>query len=204
MRIAIHYPSSAVHRTLQWSYWLFLAAGVASLGYAVVTTVEGVLYQREGTLHLDIPAAGPPQSSTQPRLRAMAFEGAAISRLEIPRLGMSVLVAEGTTSHTLKLAAGHIRGTAYPDEAGNIGIAGHRDTFFRPLRGISAGDAIVLTTPHGVSRYSVEWTRVVQPSDVSVLRPSRESGLTLVTCYPFRFVGSAPERFIVRARRLAP
>ncbi len=116
---------------------------------------------------------------------------------------MSVLVAEGSTSHTLKVAAGHIGGTAFPDEVGNIGIAGHRDTFFRPLRGIKTGDTILLTTPHQAFRYSVEWTRVVRPSDVDVLQPSPEPLLTQVTCYPFQFIGRAPERFIVRARRIS-
>jgi sortase A len=203
MKIAVHYPVHPVRRALDWSFWLFLAIGVAALGYTGLTIVEGVLFQKGDTLQLDTAAIRPPQSGTQPRLRSMAFEGAAISRLEIPRLGMSVLVAEGTTPHTLKVAAGHIRGTAFPDETGNIGIAGHRDTFFRPLRGISAGDSIVLTSFNQSSRYKVEWTRIVQPSDIDVLSPSPEPVLTLVTCYPFKFVGAAPQRFIVRARRVA-
>jgi sortase A len=201
MRIAIHYTDQPVRRALESSSWFLLAIGVVALSYTMATILEGVLYQRGNTLQLSLPGTSQPPNSTQPRLRSMAFEGAAISRLEIPRLGMSVLVAEGTTSRTLKVAAGHIRGTSYPDEPGNIGIAGHRDTFFRPLRGISTGDLIILTTPHQSFRYSVEWTKVVQPSDVAVLRSSLEPELTLVTCYPFKFVGAAPQRFIVRARR---
>ena len=99
-------------------------------------------------------------------------------------------------------AAGHIPGTAFPDEPGNVGIAGHRDTFFRKLSQIHRDDLITLTTPVGSYRYSVEWTRVVAPADVAVLGPSQSAVLTLVTCYPFTYVGPAPQRFIVRARRL--
>jgi sortase A len=203
MRIVVRHGWYPVRRMLEWSFWLFLTIGVVAIGYGVVTLVEGVLYQRGSTLRLDISAVKSPKSDTQPPLRSVASEGVTVSRLEIPRLGMSVLVAEGTSSHTLKLAAGHIRGTAFPDEAGNIGIAGHRDTFFRPLRGINSGDIIVLTTPYRSFRYAVEWTKIVQPSDVDVLQPSPEPLLTLVTCYPFRFIGSAPDRFVVRARRLS-
>lgn len=202
MNVVVHRPLPPIHRTFDPAYWFFLACGIAAIAYTAVTVLEGVFYQAEDTFQPDISGTKPQESDT-PRLRLTAFEGAPISRLEIPRLGMSVLVAEGTNSHTLKLGAGHIRGTAYPDETGNIGIAGHRDTFFRALRSINAGDIIVLTTAHQAFRYSVEWTRVVQPADVNVLRPSPEPVLTLVTCYPFKFVGSAPERFIVRARRLA-
>ncbi|HEY7390422.1 MAG TPA: class D sortase, partial [Bryobacteraceae bacterium] len=198
MRLVVHYPMYPIRRALEWSFWILLVIGAGALGYAVFTVAEGVLYQRANTLLLNVSPPAPLGSDRQPDLRAAALEGAAISRLEIPRLGMSVVVAEGTTPHTLKLGAGHIRGTAFPDEVGNIGIAGHRDTFFRPLRGINAGDTVVLTTPHQVLRYSVEWARVVQPSSVDVLRPSPEPLLTLVTCYPFKFVGSAPDRFIVR------
>lgn len=204
MRTLVHPSPYPARRTLEWSFRIFLTIGIGVLGYTVFTIAEGVLYQRGNTLPLDIASQKLAQGETRPHLRALAFEGAALIRLEVPRLGMSVLVAEGTTAHTLKLGAGHIRGTAYPDESGNVGIAGHRDTFFRPLRGINPGDTIVLTTPHEALRYSVEWTRVVQPSEIEVLRPSPEPVLTLVTCYPFKFVGSAPQRFIVRARRVVP
>ena len=112
------------------------------------------------------------------------------------------MVSEGIRPHTLVRAAGHIPGTAFPDEPGNVGIAGHRDTFFRKLSGIRKEDLITLTTPVGSYRYSVEWTRVVAPEDVAVLNPSRAATLTLVTCYPFSYLGPAPQRFIVRARRI--
>ena len=138
----------------------------------------------------------------QPELRVFAQEGAPLSRMAIPRLAVSVVVSEGIKPHTLVRAAGHIPGTAFPDELGNVGIAGHRDTFFRRLSEIRRDDVITLTTLVGSYQYSVEWTRVVTPSDVEVLEPSNTAVLTLITCYPFAYVGPAPKRFIVRARRM--
>jgi sortase A len=114
-----------------------------------------------------------------------------------------VIVAEGTTSKVLRHAVGHIAGTALPGQAGNIGIAGHRDSFFRPLRNIQQEDVIELTTARGIYRYRVVSTKVVKPEDTAVLDSDGREILTLVTCYPFYFVGSAPERFIVRAERVA-
>ena len=101
---------------------------------------------------------------------------------------------------TLRGSVGHVPGSALPGEAGNSAFAAHRDTFFRPLKGVQKGDEIAVTTKDGEFRYVVSATRVVEPSDVSVLRASNEPTLTLVTCYPFDFVGSAPSRFIVTAR----
>jgi sortase A len=123
-------------------------------------------------------------------------------RLEIQRLGVSVVVVEGTSETTLRRAAGHIVGTDLPGEPGNVGIAGHRDTFFRPLRNIHRDDVITLTTSRGEYRYRVVSTKIVSPYDVAVLNPDGAEILTLVTCYPFYFVGSAPDRFIVRAERV--
>jgi len=113
-----------------------------------------------------------------------------------------VIVSEGVQSRTLARAAGHITGTAFPDEPGNVGIAAHRDTYFRKLGQIRPDDLISLATPVGTYQYSVEWTRIVSPSSVDVLEPSTNPVLTLVTCYPFTYIASAPERFIVRARRV--
>jgi sortase A len=125
-----------------------------------------------------------------------------IGRIEIPRIGVSVVVVEGTDRATLRRAAGHIVGTALPGQIGNVGIAAHRDTFFRPLRNIQIGDNITLTTLRGQFPYRVVSTKVVDPYDVAVLNPDGGEILTLVTCYPFYFVGSAPNRFIVRAERI--
>jgi sortase A len=126
-------------------------------------------------------------------------EGTALGRLEAPRLGLSVIVAQGVTSSTLRRSAGHIPGTALPGQLGNVGIAGHRDTFFRPLKEIQKDDTLTLTTLEGTYRYVVDSTEIVPPEDVQVLDPSGRPTLTLVTCYPFYYVGSAPKRFIVQA-----
>jgi sortase A len=128
--------------------------------------------------------------------------GGLVGRMEIPRLGMSMMVAEGTAEATLRRAGGHIRGTALPGRPGNVGIAGHRDTLFRPLRNVRQDDLITLTTLQGEYRYRVVSTQIVNPSDLSVLDPDGHEILTLVTCHPFYFVGPAPDRFIVRAKRV--
>lgn len=120
----------------------------------------------------------------------------------IPRVGISAEVIEGDDAADLKLAPGHIPGTALPGQHGNIGIAAHRDTFFRPLRFIRKGDLIGLTTLSGTYRYRVVSTQIVTPDDVQVLGPTKTDTLTLVTCYPFYYVGSAPKRFILRAEPL--
>lgn len=123
-----------------------------------------------------------------------------IGRVRIPRLGLSAVVREGADEWTLGRAVGHIPGTALPGAAGNAALAGHRDTFFRSLRNIRDGDIVTFETEHGVHRYIVKSTDVVGPRDVGVLKASSGGpALTLVTCYPFYYVGSAPKRFIVRA-----
>jgi sortase A len=122
-----------------------------------------------------------------------------VGRIEVPRLRLSVLAREGIDGRTLRVAAGHIPGTALPGDAGNAGFAAHRDTFFRPLKSVREGDTVVVTTPRGVYRYAVTDTRIVEPEDVSVLDPTTDAILTLVTCYPFEYIGNAPQRFIVRA-----
>jgi sortase A len=130
-------------------------------------------------------------------------EGALVGRLEIPRLGLSAIVLEGVEARTLRRGAGHIPGTVLPFQHGNVGIAGHRDSFFRALKDIGKNDIITLATPEGTYRYQVEWTRIVTPDDTEVLDDPGMPALTLVTCYPFYYVGSAPKRFIVRASRIA-
>ena len=111
------------------------------------------------------------------------------------------MILEGTDAKTLRRAAGHIPRTAVPGQQGNVAIAGHRDTFFRGLRNLLKDDEITLTTLNGTYRYRVDSTKVVEPEDIWVLDHSDNAILTLVTCYPFYFVGPAPQRFIVRAHR---
>ena len=123
-----------------------------------------------------------------------------IGRLEIPRLDVSVIVEEGDDKTTLARAVGHLPDTALPWELGNAVLAGHRDTFFRPLKNVREGDEIRLTTTRGTFDYRVFRTQIVEPDDLSVLAPTPVRSLTLVTCYPFAYVGSAPQRFIIHAR----
>jgi sortase A len=161
---------------------------------------DGLHAARSAIAHLDAPAA-----ERQRRAAARSFPPApalSLAQLSIPRLGMSVMVGEGVGARTLRRAAGHIPGTAPVGSGGNVGLAAHRDSFFRPLRRVEIGDEIVLTSAGGRETYRVEWTDVVSPQAVEVLQPTPYAALTLVTCYPFRFVGTAPDRFVVRARRV--
>jgi sortase A len=125
-----------------------------------------------------------------------------IARLTIPDLGIAAMVVNGVSNDDLRLGPGHIPGTALPGRSGNVGIAGHRDTVFRSLRSIRKDQEIILTTLHREDRYRMVWSAIVSPKDTSVLRPSNRDSLTLVTCYPFDFIGPAPKRFIVRAERV--
>jgi sortase A len=127
--------------------------------------------------------------------------GELIGRLEIPRIHISVIVLEGSDSSVLDVAAGHIPGTALPGTNGNVGIAAHRDTFFRSLREIRPNDRLSFRTPIGIVEYGVDSTEVVDPDDIEVLRKTADAELTLVTCYPFNYIGPAPRRFIVHARQ---
>jgi sortase A len=129
----------------------------------------------------------------------LSHQGSPMAALSIDKLKMRVPVFEGTDELALNRGVGWIAGTARPGESGNVGIAGHRDGFFRGLKDISLGDTIKLTTLEGTLVYKVDQFEIVTPDDVSVLRPRGGSSLTLVTCYPFYFVGSAPQRFILHA-----
>lgn len=121
--------------------------------------------------------------------------------LRIPLARVVAPVLPGTDEATLNRGVGWIAGTTVPGRIGNVGIAGHRDGIFRGLKDISPGDALELETPHGREQYAVADIRIVDPKDVSVLNPTREATVTLVTCFPFYYVGDAPQRFIVRAVR---
>jgi sortase A len=159
---------------------------------------------QSSALRVDAP---PDQSLWSPeRVRAWheTLKGetpAPLAVLRIRRIGIEVPVLEGSDEWTLNRAVGHIEDTAQPGTQGNSGIAGHRDGFFRGLKDIRTGDVIELETLSSVQNYRVERTWIVEPEDVSVLDPTGAPSVTLVTCYPFYFVGSAPQRFIVRAVR---
>jgi sortase A len=183
----------------------WLGGGLIGIGCACLTVVgihqvEANRFQSnaEDTLNQQLQTT-PAAPMDQPSL-APGFVVPLIGRLQIPRLHLSVIVVDGDDDATLARAVGHVHGTALPWEAGNAVLAGHRDTFFRPLRNIRKGDEIRVTTTRGTFSYRVVATEIVQPEDVSVLDPTPERSLTLVTCYPFVYVGSAPQRFIIHAK----
>lgn len=184
----------------------FTIAGLVLLGYCATLYVRARLFQHiessEFTHALRQQLARENSSANAEaakRAEEPPRDGAVIGELAIPRLGLSTMVVEGDDTDDLKLAPGHIPGTALPGQHGNVGIAAHRDTFFRPLRFIRNGDVIGLTTLHGTYRYRVVSTAVVSPDDTRLLYPTAHDTLTLVTCYPFYYVGPAPKRFILRA-----
>jgi sortase A len=178
---------------------ILLVIGVVTLGYCAYVVIESRLYQAWENRELDkILASAPPRPQTRAARPAPA-PGSVIGRIEIPRLEVSTVIRAGTDARTLRLAVGHIPGTALPGESGNIGLAGHRDTFFRRLRDIQPDDEIRVVTPEGTYVFRVENTTIVKPVDTWVLNATPTATLTLVTCYPFSYVGSAPDRFIVRA-----
>ncbi len=127
--------------------------------------------------------------------------GALLGVLQIPKIRLEVPLLDGTDALTLNHAVGRISGTARPGEPGNIGIAGHRDGFFRGLKDVRVGDTIKLQAAEGTNTYVVDEINIVNPADIAVLQPRPVSSLTLVTCYPFYFMGSAPQRYIVHASR---
>lgn len=133
---------------------------------------------------------------------AALSEGGVIGELMVPRLGLAGLVAEGVSDRVLKRAVGHMPETSLPGQQGNVALAAHRNTFFRPLRRIRVGDIIVLKTADVSFVYLVESTSIVEPSNTKVLEASTGPTLTLITCFPFDYVGAAPQRFIVRAREM--
>jgi sortase A len=182
-------------------YALGIVGALAS-GFCAGAFLGSRIYQSLENRRLEEALRSPrpqPPAAPGPSRRAL---GSLVGRLEIPRLGFSAIVLEGSDSGTLRAGVGRIPETADPGQKGNVVLSGHRDTFFRPLRGIRNGDGIVLVTTGGRYRYVVDWTTVVDPSDTTSLKPTAAPALTLVTCYPFHYVGPAPQRFIVRARQV--
>jgi sortase A len=185
-------------RTLDWVEAGCWAIAVGLLVAAAFIVVRGAVFQRVQGARLDAQLARP-----GPRTADIVVDnGDVLGRLEIPRLKLSVIVAEGDDTGTLSVAAGHLPDTPMPWAGGNSVIAAHRDSYFRPLQRIRNGDVVTLTTIRGTFRYEVTDASVVEPDDLSVLEQTPHASLTLITCYPFSFVGTAPQRFVVRAERL--
>ena len=171
---------------MQWFLWTF---GLLSIGYWAQLGIKAKWSQTQGARQL-----GRPGAATSSHLT-----GDVVGRLEIPRLNLSTMVFEGADEDILERGAGHLPGSALPGDRGNTVLAAHRDTFFRPLKGVRPGDVVKIHTRPKDSVYIVESARVVEPDEVDVLQPTPQPALTLITCYPFRYIGPAPERFVVRA-----
>lgn len=185
---------------VRWTQRLFMITGILALSYVGLTLLNAKLYQN-ATGHALERRIDAEEQHTASQPASAIKEGDALGRIEIPRLGLSVVVLQGTTSKTLLLGVGHIEGTALPGDAGNIGIAGHRDTYFRVLKDIRRNDEILLQTATGIVRYEVDWIQITAPGDGGIVLPTTKSALTLVTCYPFHYIGAAPERFVVHAHK---
>jgi len=175
-----------------------LVAGFLLLSYPVASWLYADGFQAYQKLIFDRARMQSSKPLAQPPIRPHAV----IGRIEIPRLDLAAIILEGVEEQDLLLGAGHVPGTALPGEPGNVAIGGHRDTFFRPLRNIRNNDIISLTTLHGSYRYVVTSTEIANPTDTQVLHGDSEPKLTLISCYPFSYVGPAPERFVVHARQV--
>ena len=199
---------------LKWSARGALVCGLGLMLWPVAVTVESAYAQWDGERKLaqsinersTIPAGPKTAPETIVEISAAARDsiksppGTVLGRFEVPRLSLSYVLLEGTDNNTLDKSIGHVEGTGLVGEAGNIAIAGHRNTHFRKLEWIRRDDELVLTSPSGeVLRYLVEWTRIVKPTETQVLDARHGPAVTLITCFPFEYVGSAPMRMVVRA-----
>jgi len=175
--------------------WTLLGFGVGCLGMYAFEIVEARRFQLEQTAAFEQVAK---TQAAAPRVAA----GGLVGMLDVPRLKLSTPVIEGDDEQTLQRAVGHLPDTPMPWENGNTAVAGHRDGLFRPLKDLKIGDEIRFRTTREEFVYRVTHTKIVLPSDVSVLAPRpQESSLTLITCYPFSYIGAAPKRFVVTAER---
>jgi len=174
--------------------WLLLGFGLGCLGMYAYESVEARRFQAEQTAAFERGA----NAGATPAIRP----GGLVGMLDVPRLQLSTPVIEGDDDRTLQRAVGHLPDTPMPWDAGNSAFAGHRDGLFRPLKDVKPGDEIRFRTTREALRYRVTRTSIVMPDDLSVLAPQSDSAtLTLITCYPFSYVGSAPKRFVVHAVR---
>jgi LPXTG-site transpeptidase (sortase) family protein len=192
-------PTKAVPSTrayiLRSAFYFFLCFGTLALGYAGFVFADSHRYQA-----LEKKKFEQHGRLSEPHL---LVEGEVIGEIQVPRLGLSAVVVQGDSTASLRHAVGHMAKSALPGEWGNVALAGHRDTYFRPLRDIQVGDEIRFKTLKQSLEYAVESIEVVTPADVHVLEAVSGHDLTFITCFPFYFVGPAPKRFVVRAREVA-
>jgi sortase A len=216
----VHLHSSV----LRFAHRLFLWLGVAAMVYASGMAAYAVVYQRYQSWKFERALTATARNLDRARVSAIARnlkldaaapkvikaavveeaaglrEGEIVGKLEVPRIGISVMVLQGIENDTLIVGAGHVPGTPLPGSDANVVIAAHRDTFFRKLKRIMVGDSIQFATVRGTYEYVVDSTEIVDPEDTQVMESRARPELTLITCYPFYFVGTAPKRFIVHAQ----
>ena len=192
--------SRRTHRNA-WINRALVAFGMACVIFYGVVTVDTWRFQRDAKIRVEKMVTIERPKSLQKLPHAdRPTTGEVIGRVDIPRLKLSAAIAEGDDEKTLGKAVGHLPDTPLPwHRRGNVGLAAHRDGLFRPLEGIKVKDDVRVVTPRGEYHYRVTKTQIVEPSDVWVLAPTKKPTVTLITCYPFSFVGNAPQRFIVQA-----
>jgi len=196
---------------------VLIVAGLALIAWPVYVSTDSAIAQWSGRRQLARAAEAEHALRSQSPVRDVQDEtivvrkpgtapestvaqGTVLGQFDVPRLGLSYVLLEGTDSRTLDRSVGHVEGTGMPGSAGNVSIAGHRDRHFRKLEWIQRDDQIVLTSPGGAKYvYRVEWSRLFKPGDIQVLDASYGPAITLITCFPFEYVGSAPLRLVVRA-----
>lgn len=194
---------------MRGSEWLLWFAATSCFGMILFAGLEGMRARQQAfartlprtAANASLQASGTTNSSI--RANGTQQAGDVIGRLEIPSLGLSVPMTAGIESSSLLRGVGHIEGTAFPGGLGTLGLAGHRDTYFRPLRQIHRGMDIQVTDGSGTYHYQVDSTEIVMPEQVEVLAIRARPELTLITCFPFDYIGAAPKRFIVHAHLLS-
>lgn len=201
MKFRSTFLPTAINWFLRWSQKAFLIIGVLALSYVSYALLDAWLYQADQTRQFEQALKGANLVRAE-GIGVAGHKGSPLGRIEIGQIGLAAMILEGTSEDTLQRAVGHIEGTPLPGQNGNVAIAGHRDTFFRELRNIHLGDEITMTTLSGSKHYRVYATKVVEPEQIEVLNDEGDNMLTLVTCYPFNFIGFAPQRFIVQARKI--
>jgi len=187
-------PSSVTKCALRVAYYFLLVTGGFALSYTGYVVAESRAYQ-------DLEARKFLQASRLSEPHVLV-EGDVIGEIEVPRVGIRAIVLHGDSPDQLRHAVGHLPKSALPGESGNVVLAGHRDTFFRPLQNVRVGDKIRFITRERGFEYRVESIETVEPTDIRVLQASTGHDMTLLTCFPFHYIGSAPKRFVVHAREV--
>ena len=194
-------PRKTVLRFTEDFLWV---VALASIGFCSVAYGSAAIHQARQKAVLEAlranSAAPASLASASQASDSKVANNVLLGLIEIPRLDTASIVEEGVETSTLWKAVGHIPGTALPGERGNAVLAAHRDTYFSGLGDLKVGDLVSFKSPTATYSYRVESTRIVEPDDTQVLAASNEPILTLVTCYPFHYIGNAPQRYVVTAR----